>query len=900
MRIQRSASLILRQVTQSSFKKAAVATLSVIAIAAFAVIGQNLLTHPTDSYAAQEIHGCYAFDVDDETIYSYFNNEGNDDANPTCSRDLVIPATIDGIPVTHINDGAFYGKSLTSVTIPTSVTSIGTAGFIDNNLTSVTIPGSVESIGDVAFSNNQLTSLLVQSGVSSIGERAFAGNQLTSVTLEDGLSTIGVRAFYDNPLTSLVIPNGVTSIADETFMQSQLTSVTISSSVTSIGDMAFRNNQLTSLVLQNGMSGIGEFAFSDNSLTSVNIPGSAADIGYYAFFNNQLTSVTIEDGVTGIGDYSFMNNHITSLTIPSSVTTVGELAFYDNELGSLVIEDGVTSISDTAFGGNNLTSVSIPGSVKSIGTSAFVSNNLVSLTLHEGTQSIDRYAFADNQLTSLTIPDSVTTIGGGAFTTNQLTAVTLGDGMTAIEDQAFAFNTLTSVAVPDSITSINPTAFFGQNPWGGDIDQGDDPTHNWSSDDPAVVKYVYDNIWYAQLYTASPNNPNHLTDGFATEAWWYDDLNGDGDENDSLGTHLINPASLSVTYVNSKNQPLASTYTSTGQLADGTNLTNYLVKNTELPVIEDIDALTPEEQTALDASLSAYYRTGQRIRLDAPIITGYQQPSSPFSLLLTAAQTDHVFTYKPLSAQTPEPVKSPEKKPTASSPTQTPPATRATPQEATSTDQIELRSKVDFAALVDSATGPARGAVPTDLSTIMAKGSFATDTTKSCAQITSATLLPSTSFTAPDAGSQVLGGLAFTLRCDSDGGEAKVTFTFGDTIADITKIKVYKQDRAGKIRDITSMVNLVSQTANGRATLSYTLKDGQDLDDDGEVNSSISDPIYLTLAGDSQAPETTALNQAAPTSENRDNTVLFAVAGSIIGLTALTLVVSMVRRNKRA
>ena len=66
----------------------------------------------------------WRFDPDTGTLLGY---NGPD-------KDLVIPAEINGVPVTNIGNGVFSDNQLTSVTIPNSVTSIGWWAFFDNRL----------------------------------------------------------------------------------------------------------------------------------------------------------------------------------------------------------------------------------------------------------------------------------------------------------------------------------------------------------------------------------------------------------------------------------------------------------------------------------------------------------------------------------------------------------------------------------------------------------------------------------------------------------------------------------------------------------------------------------------------------------------------------------------------
>ena len=253
------------------------------------------------------------------------------------SGDITIPSSIKvndlEYTVKEIKENTFRGcRSLTSVTIPNSVTSIAEETFYNcSGLTSVTIPNSVTSIGELAF---------------------WSCSSLTSVSIPNSVASIGSYAFYDcSGLTSVTIPNSLTIIEHNVFEGcSGLTSVTIPNSVTNIESSAFRDcSGLTSITIPNSVTSIGSDAFYGCSgLTSITIPNSVTSIGGSAFAKcgNLENVYCYAEKIPYLGYYIFKDSYIeyATLHVPSSALSYYQTTEPWNGFGTIKAIEGTEGI----------------------------------------------------------------------------------------------------------------------------------------------------------------------------------------------------------------------------------------------------------------------------------------------------------------------------------------------------------------------------------------------------------------------------------------------------------------------------------------------------------------------------------------------------------------------------
>lgn len=200
------------------------------------------------------------------------------------------------------------------------------------------IPNSVTRIADFTFYRcESLTSITIPSSVTSIGNNAFFGTGIYNdkSNWRDGALYINdcLITLDKNYRGDYTIPEDTRLIADWAFQDcSFITSVTLPNSITNIGCGTFYDcTALTAIAIPNGVTKIESYAFDK---TGIYLDRDNWEDGIL-YITNCLIAIKdikddciIKEDTRLIADWAFYYcSTIKSITIPNSVMIIGELAF---------------------------------------------------------------------------------------------------------------------------------------------------------------------------------------------------------------------------------------------------------------------------------------------------------------------------------------------------------------------------------------------------------------------------------------------------------------------------------------------------------------------------------------------------------------------------------------------
>lgn len=383
--------------------------------------------------------------------------------------------------------------ALTSVTFAdnSQLTSIEQDVFVRcRSLSSITVPDSVTFIGHETFLGCiNLRGFEIPSGVTGIENRLFQDcYNLTEINIHSGITGIGAAAFFNcRSLSSVTIPDSVTFIGDWAFRDcSGLTSVEIGSGVTYIGDLAFfKCSGLTDITINAEtpptLSGTSVFDYTNNCpiyvpCDKVNVYKVASGWSKYYGRIQSISSMTrtVTTGYTCIDNdkysvdvYQVSYDCGTNWETTSQVSTLVER--YSTDCGCDIrwVDSGTTCIDYDKYQRKIKQFSTDSGQTWSnVEPEEYSATTLIELSSEDcGFHFILMANYLDGETYSIDCDSSTTEVTSATtkpsgYTYSAMTSVRVGGCVETIGNGAFfECDSLSSVTLSNSITSIGSMAF---------------------------------------------------------------------------------------------------------------------------------------------------------------------------------------------------------------------------------------------------------------------------------------------------------------------------------------------------------------------------------------------------------------------------------------------------------
>ena len=200
-------------------------------------------------------------------------------------KDVVIPAQVNGKPVTVIGECSFEKMNIFSVTLPDTVTVIGEGAF-----------GQCKELKDIDLPDS----------VTELQGGAFRESGLETITWSDNLQTIGYSCFANTNLREIMLPNQLTELLSGVFMEC---------------------DNLEKVIFNEGLKLIEGYCFAGAGLKEIVLSSTVTELQEMSLACPELESVTLNEGLMRIDSYAFCSTKLTEIVIPSTVTQIYDDAF---------------------------------------------------------------------------------------------------------------------------------------------------------------------------------------------------------------------------------------------------------------------------------------------------------------------------------------------------------------------------------------------------------------------------------------------------------------------------------------------------------------------------------------------------------------------------------------------
>ena len=254
------------------------------------------------------------------------------------------------------------------IILPDNITEFGEYAFYGLTLETINIPSSLRKLGNNCFDENRWLSvnpLIIPEGVTEIPTQCFQFcYKLKKVVLPSTIKTIGILAFFDSLVDDMNFPEGLDSIGYLSMHGTRLTEVVLPKTIRTIGYKTFASNfKLKKVVLPEGLTEIPDnLCSSCIELEKIVIPESVIKINTEAFSACLKLKTNLPPKLKWIGDGAFSSCSLDSIVFPATMEYIGKEAFEDLEklkkiysmspIPPVCYYDPMVNFGDESFGGS--------------------------------------------------------------------------------------------------------------------------------------------------------------------------------------------------------------------------------------------------------------------------------------------------------------------------------------------------------------------------------------------------------------------------------------------------------------------------------------------------------------------------------------------------------------------